>query len=664
LEGLQTDEQRRVLNIVAQLRKCGLESVLSLPQLVVCGDQSAGKSSVLEALTEIPFPRNDNLCTRFATEIILRRAPSDSLTIKVIADTERPKMEQESIQAFQESITNFGELPRVMTAAMDAMGLGSLDGTSTSASNAKAFAKDVLSIQIEGPSRPQLTLVDLPGLIQNETKGVTGADVDMVKEITDHYISSSRTICLAVIAATNDYANQGILTKVHKVDEKGERTLGIITKPDRLSRGSGSEKAYLALARNEDVFFSLGWHVLKNRAYEEGASSFLERNMSEAAYFRTSNFKTLHRDCVGIDSLRSRLSQLLFNHIKQELPKLREDLEKALADTKGGLATMGSRRTTAQDCRAYLMQLSLDYRDVCKAAVGGNYEGEYFKHSSEQPTTHRRRLRAVVQYMNSRFSDTLRTKGHKYHIKLSEGPESTESPAEAAPEDNANENNPSQSSEIQRNLPSLGANRPAMLSNPEALKWVRGALTRTRGKELTGNFNPLLIGELFWEQSSKWRRLALDHLESVADQCSRFVRFLLEQKCPKDIHSRLWSYQIQDALKSRSEAAVQELDRIMEDIENYPINYNHYYTDTTQRYRQARVRATLAECIKSATTHHYHEDYDADHTSTTIDVDQVVGKYSERIDPDMEKLSCKEALDCLLAIYKASLDPLKFLLSR
>lgn len=57
LEDLQSDEQRRVLDTVSKVRKCGLDSVLSLPQIVVCGDQSSGKSSVLEALTEIPFPR-------------------------------------------------------------------------------------------------------------------------------------------------------------------------------------------------------------------------------------------------------------------------------------------------------------------------------------------------------------------------------------------------------------------------------------------------------------------------------------------------------------------------------------------------------------------------------------------------------------------------------
>jgi hypothetical protein len=47
LEDLQTEEQRRVLNTVSLLRKCGLESVLPLPQLVVCGDQSAGKSKLI-----------------------------------------------------------------------------------------------------------------------------------------------------------------------------------------------------------------------------------------------------------------------------------------------------------------------------------------------------------------------------------------------------------------------------------------------------------------------------------------------------------------------------------------------------------------------------------------------------------------------------------------
>lgn len=209
LAALQSEEQSHVLDVVQQLRKVGLDSVLPLPQLVVCGDQSAGKSSVLEALTEIPFPRNDNLCTRkscysrpprrrlshsivgFATEINMRRGIVDSLTLKLIPDSDRPSHEKDRIHEFKENITDFQELPGIMEKAMAAMGIGELGA-------GKAFAKDVLCIDIEGPTRPQLSLVDLPGLIQNESKGITAADVQMVAAITDQYISQSRTICLAV----------------------------------------------------------------------------------------------------------------------------------------------------------------------------------------------------------------------------------------------------------------------------------------------------------------------------------------------------------------------------------------------------------------------------------------------------------------------------------
>ena len=614
-----------VLDTVAQIRKCGLESVLSLPQLVVCGDQSAGKSSVLEALAEIPFPRKDNLCTRFATEIILRRAISNSLTIKVIPDPERPGTEKETIEAFNESIIDFAELPSLMERAMAVMGL---DVTFSGASTNRAFARDVLSIEIEGPTRSQLTLVDLPGLIQNDTKGVTPADVKLVREITDHYISQPRTICLAVVSASNDYANQGILSIVRGVDPEGDRTLGIITKPDRLDAGSESEEGYLSLARNEDVFFKLGWHVLKNRNFEERNHSFTERNVSENAFFRTSNFRNLHKDCVGISSLRTRLSKLLFNHIKQELPKLREDLNAALDDAKTHLLALGNRRATPEECKGYLTQLSLDFYEVCKAAVDGHYEHVYFndhvdeEFSVDSPATVRR-LRAVIQHMNAKFNNKLRITGHKYHFT-----------ADGATKSNSE----------------IDIENPIPKSKSEAMIWVGQALTRTRGRELEGNFNPLLVGELFWEQSSKWEGLAMDHLESMSRVCTEFLKDLLEKKCPTDIRSRLWPTHFEDALKLREEAANRELDQIMMDVRSYPINYNHYYTDRIKKLRQQRTSRSVEVAIGEV----------ADFTSgkDTLYSSDILAKCKEKfstlVDPNMEKHSCEEVLDCLISIYKVS----------
>lgn len=67
------------LEKIDQLFACNLGEYIDLPQLVVVGDQSSGKSSVLEGLTKLPFPRDSWLCTRFATHIIFRRTGAGTI---------------------------------------------------------------------------------------------------------------------------------------------------------------------------------------------------------------------------------------------------------------------------------------------------------------------------------------------------------------------------------------------------------------------------------------------------------------------------------------------------------------------------------------------------------------------------------------------------------
>jgi len=209
----------------------------------------------------------------------------------------------------------------------------------------------------------------------------------------------------------------------------------------------------------------------------------------------------------------------------------------------------------------------MDYYELCKAAVNGYYEGDFFHFNSDEEFSPRSnaavtRLRAVVQHMNTEFAKTFRTRGHKFQVDLSD-------------------ESPTQSTSTQPG----DAAGPTKLSRKEALDWVRKVLVRTRGKELVGNFNPLLIGELFWEQSSGWKQLTIDHIEEVSRVCEKFLRILLGAKAPEDVQSRLWSSIVSDALKSRRRAAFHELDLIMEDNRGFPINYNNYYTDTIFKRR-------------------------------------------------------------------------------
>lgn len=73
-----------MLKKIDKLFACNVGHYVDLPQIVVVGDQSSGKSSVLEGLTRLPFPRDSGLCTRFATQITFRRSEHKYVSVSII----------------------------------------------------------------------------------------------------------------------------------------------------------------------------------------------------------------------------------------------------------------------------------------------------------------------------------------------------------------------------------------------------------------------------------------------------------------------------------------------------------------------------------------------------------------------------------------------------
>jgi hypothetical protein len=226
---LRHQDQSELLNAIDELALRGLQKYVSLPQVIVCGDQSSGKSSVLEAISQIRFPTKDNLCTTFATELLIRRTPSNGAPVSIIPgascngevkaklkkfSTEHPRGEPEDLGALIDAAKQY------MKDASEATG--------------NPFFDHTLRVQLCKPEWPPITIVDLPGLIHTENHDQTQNDVKLVRELVKKYMNNPRSIILAIVSAQSDAALQIVLALAKDADPERKRTMGIITKPDTL----------------------------------------------------------------------------------------------------------------------------------------------------------------------------------------------------------------------------------------------------------------------------------------------------------------------------------------------------------------------------------------------------------------------------------------------
>ncbi|KAJ4418783.1 hypothetical protein N0V82_005348 [Gnomoniopsis sp. IMI 355080] len=613
LNGLCSGDRLQLLDSIDSLRSQGIDHFVSLPQIIVCGDQSAGKSSVLEAISGVSFPIKSNLCTRFPTELILRRTPQVGVSISIVPHHSRSDKEKESLSAFNKEVDSIDGFALLIEDAKSALGVST---------HGNAFSRDLLRVEVSGPDRPHLTIVDLPGLIHSETKHQAASDVELIKDVVKSYMNEPRSIILAVVSAKNDFANQVVLKLARLADPTGGRTMGIITKPDTLVPGSQSEAVYASLAKNEEVEFRLGWHVLKNMDSETGKGSLTERNALEVAFFNQSFWKSLPSANLGIIELRSRLSKVLLRHIASELPGLVQEIESKRVACCDKLTKLGQPRVTLSEQQLHLVEVSQSFQRLVKSAVDANCTDRFFD-NAETKRGYQLRIRAVVQNMNTEFANDLYKNGHCHHI-LGFLSNTVSSP-----------------------------NGKTCVSRDDFIDHIETKIRKSRGRELPGLFDPMIVADLFREQASPWGGFVTSHVDRVWRACKTFVKHVLAHVADTGTATALTQKVLEPAMHTIMtclQAKTAEVLRSHQTI--HPISYNEEFTETVQRIRATHQRSQCASIVMSHFDVSNLEERSMKSSNLSTLVDDLVKSFTE---PDMNRFAATEALDYMEAYYKVAM---------
>lgn len=614
LDGLCSQDQLDLLDSVDRLRSQGIDHYVSLPQIIVCGDQSSGKSSVLEAISGVSFPVKSNLCTRFPTELILRKTQNVGVTVSIVPHHSHSASERASLSNFREILDGFDTLPMLIEKAKTAMAIGSFG---------RAFSKDLLRIEVSGPDRPHLTIVDLPGLIHSETKQQSAADIELVQDVVQSYMKETRSIILAVVSAKNDFANQIVLKLARAADKTGDRTLGVITKPDTLIPGSDSEAMYISLAKNLDVEFRLGWHVLRNMDSETGIWSLSKRDENEQHFFSEGIWTTLPHTILGIAVLRERLSKLLLAQIAAELPSLVDEIERKSAACLTQLQKLGQPRASIEEQRLYLLTISQNCQSLTKAAVDGTYNNHFFG-DAKTNAGYQKRIRAVVQNLNQSFSEQITYKGHRYSITET-------SPGAFSKDRNA---------------------KVEVLSRAEFIARIDHLMKRTRGRELPGTFNPMIISDLFLEQSRPWEGLAQSHVEEVAHAVKTFLKHLISHVADDSTCGALFQTLVEPALEQIVRDLKSKTAGLLAPHQSgHPITYNEHFTETVQKLRTERSRTEFTSVLKKFfSIDSLQQSLEVSYRE--VDFEGLLAVLMASNNPNLSQDACSDALDCMQAYYQ------------
>ncbi|XP_019331914.1 interferon-induced GTP-binding protein Mx1-like [Alligator mississippiensis] len=300
---------RPCIDLVDSLRALGIEKDLALPAIAVIGDQSSGKSSVLEALSGVALPRGSGIVTRCPLELKLRKTPEQVWKGKI------------SYQGMEEKLENPMQVEKAIRKAQNII-----------AGEGVGISQELISLEISSPDVPDLTLIDLPGIVRVAV-GNQPTDIgEQIKNLIKKFIVKRETINLVVISSNVDLATTEALKMAQEVDPEGERTLGILTKPDLLDKGT--EHTVVDIVQNRVILLRKGYMMVKCRAQQDIQNNITLASaiQEERKFFENHKYfgDLLKEKKATIPLLAEKLTNELVIHISKSLPALEERVSEEL----------------------------------------------------------------------------------------------------------------------------------------------------------------------------------------------------------------------------------------------------------------------------------------------------------------------------------------------
>uniref|UniRef100_A0ABI7Y0A0 Interferon-induced GTP-binding protein Mx1 n=2 Tax=Felis catus TaxID=9685 RepID=A0ABI7Y0A0_FELCA len=301
------EKVRPCIDLIDSLRALGVEQDLALPAIAVIGDQSSGKSSVLEALSGVALPRGSGIVTRCPLVLKLKKLMNE--------DEWRGKV---SYQDFETEISDPSEVEEAINTAQNAI-----------AGEGLGISHELINLEVSSPHVPDLTLIDLPG-ITRVAVGNQPADIGrQTKQLIRKYIVKQETINLVVVPCNVDIATTEALSMAQEVDPDGDRTIGILTKPDLVDRGT--EDKVVDVAQNLVCHLKKGYMVVKCRGQQDiqDQLSLAEALEKERVFFEDHpHFRVLLEEGrATVPCLADRLTTELIMHICKSLPLLENQIK-------------------------------------------------------------------------------------------------------------------------------------------------------------------------------------------------------------------------------------------------------------------------------------------------------------------------------------------------